>query len=293
MLKLDSRKRGEGRMEVYALIGSTGTGKSHRAMIVAYENGIDTVIDDGLLIKDGCKLAGKSAKREATALQAVKRAIFLDPGHAGEVRAALEKENPQRILVLGTSLRMIERITDALYLPRPKQVIKIEDIATEREIQLAQELRETHGMHVIPVPTIEVKRDFPGYLVDPLKYFFSKKNEARRKIGEKSIIRPKFSLIGKLIITEYAVAQITTYVVMQTPGVVQVNKSLVDMKDEGVTIKLELTGKYGRYLPDVARDVQKNVQKNLESLTGLIVYGVHVVFKSLEAKASGLKDKEE
>lgn len=280
-------------MEVYGLVGSTGTGKSHRAMIVAYENGIDTVIDDGLLIKDGCKLAGKSAKREATALQAVKRAVFLDSAHASEVRDAIEKENPQRILVLGTSLRMVERITDALSLPRPKHIIKIEDIATQREIQLAQELRETHGMHVIPVPAIEVKKDFPGYLVDPLKYFFNKKNESRRKIGEKSIIRPKFSLMGKLVITENAVAQITTYVVLQTPGIVQVNKALVDMIDEGVTIRLELTGKYGRFLPDLARDVQKNVQKNLESMTGLIVYGVHVVFKSLETRTSKTEYKGE
>lgn len=269
-------------MEVYALVGSTGTGKSHRAMIVAYENGIDTVIDDGLLIRDGFKIAGKSAKREATALQAVKRAIFLDPEHAREVRQALERENPARILILGTSIRMVEKITDALCLPRPSKIIKIEDVATEREIQLAQELRENHGMHVIPVPTIEVKKDFPGYLVDPLKYFFSKKNEPRRKIGEKSIIRPKFSLIGKLVITEHAVSQITTYVALQTPGITNVNKVLVEMRDEGATIRLELTAKYGRYLPDIAREVQKNVSRNLENLTGLIVYGVHIVFKSLE-----------
>lgn len=273
-------------MEVYALVGSTGTGKSHRAMIVAYENGIDTVIDDGLLIKDGYKIAGKSAKRETTALQAVKRAIFLDPEHAQEVRQAIARENPARILVLGTSVRMVERITDALSMPRPHKVISIEDIATEREIQLAQELRENHGMHVIPVPAIEVKRDFPGYLVDPLKYFFSKKNEARRKIGEKSIIRPKFSLIGKLVITEHAVAQITTYVAVQTPGVCNVNKVLVDMQEEGVTIRLELSLRYGPFIPDIARLVQKNVQKNLENITGLIVYGIHILVKSLEIAKS-------
>lgn len=51
-------------MEVYALVGPSGTGKSHRAMVVAYENGIDTVIDDGLLIRDGMKIAGKSAKEK-------------------------------------------------------------------------------------------------------------------------------------------------------------------------------------------------------------------------------------
>jgi len=251
-------------------------------MIVAYENGIDTVIDDGLLIRDGLKIAGKSAKREATALGAVKRAIFLEREHAQEVRSAIEREKPDKILVLGTSERMVQRITTALALPRPRRIIRIEDISTEREIQLAQELREIHGMHVIPLPTIEVKRDFPGYLVDPIKYFFSKKSEPRRKIGEKSIIRPKFSRIGKLIITEHAVEQMAAYLALKTAGVTYVNKVMVEMKDEGATVKLELTAKYSWYLPEVAENVRKNVRQNLENLTGLIIYGVHIVFRSLE-----------
>jgi uncharacterized alkaline shock family protein YloU len=258
-------------MEVYALVGSSGTGKSHRAIIVAYEHDINTVIDDGLLIKEGCKLAGKSAKREATALKAVKRAIFLEPEHAEEVRQCLEKEKPERILVLGTSLRMVQRITDTLAIPRPIKVINIEEVATE-----------VHGMHVIPVPTIEIKKDFPGYLVNPLKYILRKKNEARRTIGEKSIIRPKFSLIGKLVITEHAVSQIVTYVTLKTPGVTQVSKVGVEMSEEGVRIRQEITVRYGRFLPDVGRNVLKNVESSLEKSTGLIVYGVHVLIKSLE-----------
>jgi len=269
-------------MEVYALVGSTGTGKSHRAMLVAYEHGIDTVIDDGLLVKDGRKLAGRSAKREATALQAVKRAVFLDPEHAQEVRRRLQEENPARVLVLGTSLRMVNRITDALQMPRPSRVINIEEVATQREIKLAQELRETQGMHVIPVPTIEIKKDFPGYLVDPLKYFFRKKNEPRRKIGEKSIIRPRFSLIGKLIITEHAVSQIATYVGLHTPGVAQINKVLVQIGDDGVKIRMEITVKLGCFIPEVARLVKQNIEKNLEEYTGLSVNSVNVLIKSVE-----------
>lgn len=269
-------------MEVFALIGSSGTGKSHRAMIVAYEYGIDTVIDDGILIKEGRKLVGKSAKRERTALQAVKRAIFLDPEHAKEVRECLAKENPPRILIIGTSKRMVERIATTLSIPSPTKIIRIEDIASEREIKLAQELRESYGMHVIPVPTIEVKKDFPGYLVDPLKYFLKKKNEARRKIGEKSIIRPKFSLMGKLTISEHAVAQITTYATLEIDGISQVNKIYADMREEGVWLRLELTGRYGVFLPNVAEKVKKNVISYLERLTGLIVYGIDIQFKSID-----------
>jgi len=42
------------------------TGKSHRAVWVARERGIDFIIDDGLLIRGAQIIAGKSAKKEKT-----------------------------------------------------------------------------------------------------------------------------------------------------------------------------------------------------------------------------------
>lgn len=73
-------------MEVYALIGASGTGKSHNANSVMEQYHIEMMIDDGLLIKDGKKMAGTSAKAEETTVAAVKRAIFHDPIHASQVR---------------------------------------------------------------------------------------------------------------------------------------------------------------------------------------------------------------
>ena len=40
-------------MNVIALVGPSGTGKSHHALVVAHENKADAIIDDGILIKDG------------------------------------------------------------------------------------------------------------------------------------------------------------------------------------------------------------------------------------------------
>ena len=57
-------------MEVYALIGSSGTGKSHHAQAVAFREGINIILDDGLLIQGSRIIAGRSAKREPTKLQA-------------------------------------------------------------------------------------------------------------------------------------------------------------------------------------------------------------------------------
>ena len=87
-------------MEVIALVGPSGTGKSHRALIVAHEHNIDGIIDDGLLIKDSKIIAGRSAKKEPSKIRAVKTAIFMDPDHAAEVRQGIETIKPERLLIL-------------------------------------------------------------------------------------------------------------------------------------------------------------------------------------------------
>ena len=63
-------------MEVVALIGPPGTGKSDRALVVAYENHASCIIDDGILIYRNRLVAGASAKKEASKVAAVRRAIF-------------------------------------------------------------------------------------------------------------------------------------------------------------------------------------------------------------------------
>ena len=46
------------KIKVYAFVGPSGTGKSYRAQMVASENDINFIIDDGLLIKDNEIVAG-------------------------------------------------------------------------------------------------------------------------------------------------------------------------------------------------------------------------------------------
>ena len=94
-------------MDVIALVGPSGTGKSHHALIVAHKHKADAIIDDGILIKDGKIVGGHSAKKEQSKIMAVRRAIFVLPGHAEEVQAAIKEAKPHRILILGTSENMV------------------------------------------------------------------------------------------------------------------------------------------------------------------------------------------
>jgi len=65
-------------VEIFALIGGSGTGKSHKALLIAHKYNINYVIDDGLLIRKYKILAGHSAKKDKNRIQAIRTAIFED-----------------------------------------------------------------------------------------------------------------------------------------------------------------------------------------------------------------------
>lgn len=156
---------------VYAFVGPSGTGKSYRAQMVANENNISYIIDDGLLINENNVIAGNSAKKAPTKIETVKKAIFVDEKDRKEMKEAIQKYEPDAILILGTSDDMVEKIAENLGLEKPEKTIYINQVATETEMETAKRIRTTEGKHVIPVPTFEIKRDFSGYILDPLQIF--------------------------------------------------------------------------------------------------------------------------
>lgn len=277
-------------MEVMALVGQSGTGKSHRALIVAHEYKADAIIDDGILIKDGKIIAGHSAKREASKIMAVRRAIFSIPGHADEVKQALKEVKPKRILVLGTSENMVHKIAKILGLVGIKKIIRIEDIASKEEMEKARDCRIKEGKHIIPVPTIELKPHFSGYLIDPLEIFFKKPQAKRRRLGEKSIVRPIFSYYGKLLIDDSAIAAIVDKVATNKANIsktsqVRVKRIRESDEDRGIDVTLEVTMQYGSNIPATVGEVQSEIKIAIEHMTGMIVNQVNVVVKTLTVGA--------
>ncbi|SMB96453.1 hypothetical protein SAMN00017405_1544 [Desulfonispora thiosulfatigenes DSM 11270] len=269
-------------MEIFALVGSSGTGKSHKANYLANQRKIDTIIDDGLLIKDGKKLAGISAKRELTIVQAVKRAIFLDENHALDVKEKITEVKPDRILILGTSDRMVKKIATALELPDITEIIKIEDISSAKDIQTAKKMRFEYGKHVIPVPTIEIKKDFPNYFMDSFKSFFVRKGQ--KKEVERTIIRPRFSMLGKLVISEHVIEEFLKVASSKIELIESIIKSKITFSDEGVKIYSEVKVYYGSNIITGIQKFQQEVINIVENLAGLNVLGIDVHVKMIEPK---------
>ncbi len=277
-------------MDVIALVGPSGTGKSHRALIVAHKYDADVIIDDGILIKGGKILAGHSAKHEKSRIMAVRRAIFILPGHAAEVKEALDKVAPRRVLIIGTSENMAYKIAKILGLPPVARIIRIEDIATQAEMDKAAFYRLKEGKHIIPVPTIELKQHFSGYLIDPIQSFFKKSPRRRRRLGEKSIVRPVFSYYGKLIIDDSAVKAIVERLVgdrdfVSKVGRVRVRHLIDGGEDRGIEVSCEVVLRYGKHIPTLIQQTQAKIKEAIEYMTGMVVHEVNIMVKTLYVTA--------
>lgn len=266
-----------------SFIGPSGTGKSYRAMIISREKGIDYIIDDGLLIKGNRIIAGMSAKREGTKLAAVRRAMFMDPDHRQAVAKAIEQHMPEKVLVLGTSDKMVDSIVEALGLPPVKERIYINDVASQAEINLAKKHRYGEGKHVIPVPTFEVRKDFSGYFLDTLKIFGGKRDRVD-DLTEKTVVRPTYSYLGRYTINQKVLIQIAKYVAEGNNGVSRVLK--VDIADlpGGIKLNIEIILIYGINIMETVRTMQSRIKSEIEYMTFLNVVAVNVDVKSLSVE---------
>ena len=278
-------------MDVIALVGPSGTGKSHRALWVAQKNGADAIIDDGILIKDGKVIGGYSAKKEKNRIMAVRRAIFVLPGHASDVRRAIAESLPRRILILGTSENMVQKIAKALKIGPVSKIIRIEDIASKRDMELAQYHRLKKGEHIIPVPSIELKPHFSGYLIDPIKSFFKTSSSKRRRLGERSIVHPVFSYYGKLVIDDSVIKSIVHIVAEKLEEVYRVGttrvKHIINGDDDlGIMVSLEVVFAYGHTISETMVALRKELQKEIEHMTGMVVHEIDILVKSLHVETS-------
>ena len=269
------------KIKVYAFVGPSGTGKSYRAQMIASERGISFIIDDGLLIKENEVIAGESAKKAATKVATVKHALFYEESEREPIIKAFKKYKPAKILILGTSDGMVQKIAANLGLPEISETIYITDVATEEEMKTARRIRVTEGKHVIPVPTFEIKKDFSGYLLDPLQIFKSKGKGQQPYISEKSIIRPTFSYLGKFTISDLVFRQILEYLAVQTPAIHKILKARVDNFGEGVKIYMEVSIVYGFNVVEGLNKFKEKSRKEIEKLTAMNVVELDVVAKNI------------
>lgn len=217
-------------MEIFSLSGPSGTGKSTSALSFAYEKKIPAIIDDGLLIINGQRVAGTSAKFEKNAITAVKRATFFDQHHTREVQHALKNYFISKLLIIGTSDKMVELIAKRLKLGVINHYYYVQDIRTSSEIKLAQFIRKTEGKHVIPIPFKQVEQNFFKKLIQKGMEIFSHK---KVRIGETTIVHPDFHR-GSIHISNKVFKKITEKICLENEAIMECISNEVFLADEPI-----------------------------------------------------------
>ncbi len=273
-------------MKTYALIGDSGTGKSYNSVRVAAENNIDYIIDDGLLICKNKVLEGSSAKKEATLVAAIKRAIFQSEESRIAMKKAISEYEVDSVLILGTSIKMVQKIRTALELPDFTRIIRIEEVATPNEITKAKLTRQSQGKHVIPVPVMEIRKTFSGYFLDPLRVF--RKQETRRVREDKSIVRPTYSYLGDFTINDTVLYSIATYETQKCKGIDKVTRISLDKSEDKVIFNIEVAVFYGADIEKVSKEVINTVKDSIEKYASIYIDFVNLSVKSLTIKKQNL-----
>ncbi|MBN1892359.1 MAG: Asp23/Gls24 family envelope stress response protein [Clostridiales bacterium] len=266
---------------VIAFIGSSGSGKSTRAIQVARDNAIHYMIDDGLLINGSRIIAGTSAKKAKTKLDSVRQALFADKSRSEVMRRALAEHRPTAVMILGTSDAMLEKICTNLWLPHPAMLIRIEDISTEDEMQQAKQTRLAEGLHTIPVPSMEIKHEFSGYFSDPL-------NRIRRRLDrergvptvapeiERTMVRPTFSSLGSYSISDDALLDLVRIILRKIPGVHDVLRFRTEKRVYGFALNVDLELIYGYSAQDTLLAAQERIGRYIEEYSSINTVAVDV-----------------
>ena len=289
-------------MKVYSLTGRSGTGKSYQAPGFMAEKNIEMLIDDGLLIYKDIVEAGVSAKRQKTRVGAIKTALFTDEEHRLSVAEKIKELEPESMLIIGTSDKMTKVIAERLELPGIDEWVHIEDITTPAERELAEKSRKQQGKHVIPVPTLQLKRDFAGYFMNPeniirkakdvTKDVTDKAQEAIKNPGallpwvkyhetSKTVVRPTYSYLGDFIIHEKVIKDIAQLVGKEIKGVNQVISVYENTEPDNLKMIVVLDMDREAAIWDTAMSFQKRFVAVVEEMTAFNVVAADIEIRRL------------
>jgi hypothetical protein len=268
-------------VKVVALVGKSGSGKSFRAGLVADKRGIPLIVDDGLIIHSRTILAGHWAKKERSLVASVRRALFEEASHAGEARAALRTIPFRSILITATSERMARRIAANLWLPPPREVIVIENVATRREIEQAMRHRARRRAHSSPIPQVRIRRSLLSSLRTALA------GAGGRRTLRARVTAPSAAGRGSVAFDEAALTQMALHCVKEYDARIEVLR--VSLLEDGGMAVLQLSLKVPGPSGGSGRlhDLRDAILHGMEQATGVIFRDVRLTVDAIDFQDSG------
>ena len=284
-------------MKIVSFTGKSGTGKSYQATSLAQKRGFDAIIDDGLLIYKGQIVAGTSAKKCASKAAAMRTALFNYEDHRNEVKSALVRYQPETLMIIGTSDRMTNIIAEQLGLHEPEERIYIEDVTTEEERAEAYHHRNDEGEHVIPAPVAQLRRDFAGYFMNPLKLIRDRalgnavggRPDKEEEDGptDRTVVRPQFSYYGKFSISEQVIRDIIRIAAAKYEDTLVVADRMSNGRQNNMSVTIDVRALKDSRSVDKCVEFQKDVHEAIANMTAFTIDSVNVRIRDI---ANGYED---
>ena len=288
-------------MKVASFTGKSGTGKSFQATALAQSRGFDAIIDDGLLIYKGRIVAGSSAKKCASKAAAMRTALFNYEDHREAVREAIQQYDPEALMIIGTSDRMTDIVADQLGIGPIGERIYIEDVTTEEEREIARHFRQDEGEHVIPAPVGQLRRDFAGYFMDPIKHFIDRAKGnavhpgARREDDEgpndRTVVRPTFSYSGSVTISEQEIRDIVRIAAEKYESHLAVVDRMNNGKQTNMSVTIDVMAIRDPAAVDMCIALQKDVFEALAEMTAFTIESVNVRIRDIVRDADEMHSR--
>ena len=288
-------------MRVASFTGKSGTGKSFQATALAQSRGFDAIIDDGLLIYKGRIVAGSSAKKCASKAAAMRTALFNYEDHREAVKEALQQYEPEALMILGTSDRMTDIVARQLEVGPIEERIYIEDVTTEEERETARHYRLDEGEHTIPAPVGQLRRDFAGYFMDPIKQFIDKARGnavqpgARREEDDgpddRTVVRPTFSYSGSFTISEQVIRDIIRIAAEKYESHLAVVDRMNNGKQTNMSVTIDVMAIRDPAAVDMCIALQKDVFMALAEMTAFTRESVNVRIRDIVRDADEMHSR--
>lgn len=277
-------------MKVVSFTGKSGTGKSFQATALAQRRGFDAIIDDGLLIYKGQIVAGTSAKKCASKAAAMRTALFNYDDHRESVKAAIAEYDPAALMIIGTSDRMTDIVAEQLGVGPIEERIYIEDVTTEEEREIARHFRLDEGEHVIPAPVGQLRRDFAGYFMDPIRNFINMakgyavmgdRKAEEDDTDDRTVVRPTFSYFGSFTISEQVIRDIIRISAEKYDSHIVVVDRMNNGKQQNMTVTIDVMAVRDPESVEKCIELQKDVFDTLSSMTAFTIESVNVRIRDM------------
>ncbi|MER2000906.1 MAG: hypothetical protein ABS882_14145, partial [Lysinibacillus sp.] len=177
----------------------------------------------------------------------------------------------------GTSEKMTNKIAKRLNLEPIDYRYLIEDIRTEKEIQLAKFVRTTQGKHVMPIPLSQVEQNFFKRIVQRGKEIFSQ----ALKIGETTIVRPDFHQ-ETVEISRAAYVQLINYELSKNTLVKKFEVQKLSLQVlPAIQIGIYLCAPVHYNVPHVIKELQQQIEKSFEAHFGIGTEKIDMIVKGI------------